>query len=281
VRQIFPREDSATPDFGSVPGDSHEARPEVVAALAALYAYPDTTERAAPYLRANMVSSVDGAATINERSGQLSGPADRLVFTILRSLADVILVGAETARAEKYQPVREQEVWKTLREGRPLTPPIAVVTGQLDLDLDGPLVTGGSGEARTVLFTTDAAPAGRRAAAAARADVVLAGHDSVSPAAAVGALADRGYRRVLVEGGPNLLGQITSADLLDELCVTFSPVLEGGRAERILAPPETAASGRGPRAGPDAWHGAPAGLALGLVLEDRGSLLCRYLRHPR
>jgi riboflavin biosynthesis pyrimidine reductase len=280
VRQIFPREDSATPDIGPIPGDSHEARPEAVAALAALYAYPDTAERAAPWLRANMISSVDGAATVNKRSGQLSGAADRLVFAILRSLADVILVGAGTARAEKYRPVREQEVWKTLREGRPPTPPIAVVTRELDLDLDGPLVTGGSGEAKTILFTTAAAPAGRRAAAAAHADVVVAGHDSVSPAAAVGALADRGYRRVLVEGGPTLLRQITDAGLLDELCVTFSPVLEGGRAGRILAAPEAAGPGRGRRTGPEACASVAAKLALALVLEDRGSLLCRYLRHP-
>jgi riboflavin biosynthesis pyrimidine reductase len=263
VRQIFPR-DPAAPDIEPIPGDRREARPEIVALLAARYAYPDTTERAAPWVRATMVSSVDGGATVNGRSGLLSGPADRLVFAIQRSLADVILVGAGTARAEKYQPVREQEVWETLREGRPITPPIAVVTRELDLDLDGPLVTGARGEARTIVLTTEAAPAGRRAAAAAHADVVVAGHDSVPPAAAVAALAGRGYRRVLVEGGPGLLGQITGAGLLDELCVTFSPVLEGGRAGRILASPD----------------GAAARLALALVLEDGGSLLCRYLRRP-
>ena len=279
MRQIFPQ-GSAAPDLGTVPGDSHKARPEAVAALAALYAYPDTAGRAAPWLRANMISSVDGAATLNNRSGQLSGPADRLVFGILRSLADVILVGAGTARAEKYQPVRGQEVWQSLREGRPPTPPISVVTRELDLDLDGPLVTGASGEARTILLTTDAAPAGRRAAAAEHADLVVAGHDSVSPAAAVGVLADRGYRRILVEGGPSLLRQITDADLLDELCMTFSPVLEGGRAGRILAAPEAAGPGRGRRTGTAAWHGAAARLALAHVLEDDGSLLCRYLRCP-
>jgi riboflavin biosynthesis pyrimidine reductase len=295
VRQIFPQ-DCSRPDIGPIPGDSREAQPEVVAVLAALYAYPDSTGRATPWLRANMVSSVDGAATVNERSAQLSGPGDRLVFAILRSLADVILVGAGTARAEKYQPVREQEVWKTLREGRARTPPIAVVTRKLDLDLDGPLVAGGTGRARTILLTTDVAPAGRRAAAAAHADVVVAGHDAVSPAAAVAALADRGYRRVLVEGGPTLLRQIADDDLLDELCMTFSPVLEGGQAGRILAPPDSAGPGRGhtagtaawprddvrPRdaAGTAAWRGAAARLALALVLEDSGSLLCRYLRHP-
>ena len=56
------------------------------------------------------------------RSGGLSGDADRLVFSVLRSLADVILVGAGTARAEQYRPVREREVWAALRRGRAADP---------------------------------------------------------------------------------------------------------------------------------------------------------------
>ncbi len=275
MHQIFPP-DAAAPDIGPVVGD-REATEPAVAALAGLYAYPDTSERGAPWVRANMIASADGAATINGRSGQLSGPADRLVFTVLRSLADVILVGAGTARAEKYRPVQEHEIWKELREGRAPTPPIAVVTRKLDLDLDGPLVAGGARGARTIVLTTEAAQADRRAAAAARAGVVVAGKDSVQPGAAIGALAARGYQNILVEGGPALLRQITDAGLLDELCLTFSPVLEGGTAGRILAAPEAAGPGRG-RTGAAAWHGSATRLTLAHVLEDRGSLLCRYLR---
>jgi riboflavin biosynthesis pyrimidine reductase len=276
VRQIFPPA-AAAPDIGPV-ADDREAVQPAVAALAELYAYPDRPEHGVPWVRANMIASADGAATINGRSGQLSGPADRLVFAVLRSLADVILVGAGTARAEKYRPVQEHEVWKGLREGRALTPPIAVVTRELDLDLEGPLVTGVAGGARTIVLTTEAARAGRRAAAAAHADVIVAGKDSVEPAAAVGALAARGHWSILVEGGPALLRQITEAGLLDELCLTFSPVLEGGRAGRIVAAPGAAGPGRGRRAGAAAWHGTAIGLTLAHVLEDRGSLLCRYLR---
>jgi riboflavin biosynthesis pyrimidine reductase len=262
VRQIFPAAAGA-PEIESVaPGAGPAA--SAVTALARLYAYPPVAARATPWVRANMVTSVDGAAALNGRSGGLSADADRLVFSVLRSLADVILVGAGTARAEKYRPARQGQIWAALREGRPPTPPIAVVTRELDLDLDGPLFTDSAGQARTILLTTHAAPAARRAAAAARADVILAGPDSVTPAAAVDALAARGHRRILVEGGPTLLGQITEAGLLDELCMTFSPVLEGGRAGRILAP-----------GGAD-----EVGLTLAHVLEDSGSLLCRYLRDP-
>jgi riboflavin biosynthesis pyrimidine reductase len=260
VRQIFPAA-VAAPEIGS---DG-----SAVTALARLYAYPpEAAARATPWVRANMIASVDGAAALNGLSRGLSGGADRLVFSVLRSLADVILVGAGTARAEKYRLVREGKIWTALREGRPPTPPIAVVTGELDLDLDGPLFADADGQSRTILLTTHAAPVARRAAAAARADVIMAGQNSVTAAAAVDALAARGHRKILVEGGPSLLGQITEAGLLDELCVTFGPVLEGGRAGRILAPP------------PGPGHGAATRLTLGHVLEDGGSLLCRYLRDP-
>jgi len=273
VRQIFPAAAEA-PEIESVAPGAGQAASAVTAvtALARLYAYPPMTARATPWVRANMITSVDGAAALNGRSGGLSAGADRLVFSVLRSLADVILVGAGTARAEKYRLAHQGQIWAALREGRPPTPPIAVVTRELDLDLDGPLLAGPAGQAKTILLTTQAAPAARQAAAAARADVILAGRDSVTPAAAVDALAARGHRRILVEGGPSLLRQITEAGLLDELCVTFSPVLEGGRAGRILAPSA--------HTGAAAGHGPAAGLALAHVLEDSGSLLCRYLRDP-
>jgi riboflavin biosynthesis pyrimidine reductase len=256
VRKIFPV-DPAAPDI----------RPDDVDALAELYAYP-AAPSSVPWLRANMIESIDGAGSLNGRSGGLSGDADRLVFAVLRSLADLILVGAGTARAEKYRPVRQQEIWPKLRgEGQQPTPPVAVVTRGLSLDVDSPLVSGPDGGARTILFTTEAAPADRKKAMAAHADVVVAGRDMVPPSEVVKELAARGYRNVLVEGGPMLLGQIAGARLLDDLCLTFSPVLEGGVAGRILTPPH-APAGEDPA----------ARLNLAHVLEDDGSLLCRYLR---
>ena len=93
--------------------------------LPALYAYPD-----GPWLRANMVSSVDGAATLAGASAGLSSDADRRVFALLRALSDVILAGAATARQERYKPARPREHWGDLRAGRPPTPPIAVVSAR-------------------------------------------------------------------------------------------------------------------------------------------------------
>jgi riboflavin biosynthesis pyrimidine reductase len=286
VRQIYPA-DAAGPGIATVKrGQTDETARAAVATLAELYAYPDAKASAgpasssspagAPWVRANMIASADGASTLNGRSGGLSGAADRLVFSVLRSLADVILVGAGTARAEKYRPVKPGQVWAELREERAPTPPIAVVTTKLGLDLDSPLLTGAPEGSRTIVLTTEQCPDDRRAAAAAgQADVLVAGEDRVTPADMIGALAARGHRRILIEGGPHLLGQIVAAGLLDELCLTFSPVLEGGRAGRILIPPYEAAPGQERHEGPAEWP--PTDLTLAHVLEDNGSLLCRYL----
>jgi riboflavin biosynthesis pyrimidine reductase len=268
-----------------------EEAPEVEGTeLVRLYAYPDGLTR--PWLRANMVTSVDGAATLGGRSGGLSGEADRLVFNLLRALADVILVGAGTVRAEGYGPAHPHHAaryWPALRAGRSRVPPIAVVTRRLDLDLAGPLVSEAPPDARTIVITTRAAPPGRLAAAAAAgADVVVAGEEAVDLRVAVRMLAERGRLRVLAEGGPRLLGEIAGAGLLDELCLTVSPLLAGGRAGRILDAAGAAAAGpAGAVLAGARPHGAPGSpgslgsLVLGHVLADGSHLLCRYLRAGR
>jgi len=210
--------------------------------LAAAYACPPGR----PWLRANMVTSVDGAVTGPDAlSGSLSGPADRAVFGVLRRAADAVLVGAGTVRAEGY---------------RPAELPVAVVSNRLDLDWSLPLFD--AAPHRTVVLTSAAAPADRLAAARAGNDVVLCGDDRVDPGRAVAALHERGLTRLLCEGGPLLLAQLAAAGLLDELCLTTAPVLVGGSAGRILA-------------GPD-LDGRPWRLAH--LLVDQDSLFARWVR---
>jgi riboflavin biosynthesis pyrimidine reductase len=244
MRQVFPA----------------SAAPLADADLATLYAYP-----ARPVVRANMVSSVDGAATVSGRSGGLSSAADRHVFALLRTLADAILVGAATARAERYGPVRVRELWQHLRSGRSATPPIAVVTRRLDLDLALPLFASAPPHARTIVITTELAPQSLRDKAAQHADVIVAGRETVDLKSALDALADLGHRHVLVEGGPHLLGQLAAAELLDELCLTVSPLLAGPGAGRIVASPSL-----------DLPSSPTRPLSLAHVLEDDGFLLSRY-----
>ncbi len=238
--------------------------------VAALYDYPDLGAPPARWLRANMVASLDGAATVDGRSGGLSNEADQQVFAMLRAHADVILVGAGTARAEGYAPVRPETEglrWAWLRDGRPPSPPIAVVTRGLDLDLDSALIANTFPHARTIIITTTSALPGRRAAAAARnAEVIVAGEASVDLKAAVDSLAERGHQRISCEGGPHLLAQLADAGLLDELCLTVSPLLAGPGADRIV-------TGGLPMPG-----GGTLPFTLAHALEDEGHLFCRYVR---
>jgi riboflavin biosynthesis pyrimidine reductase len=239
------------------------------AAVAGLYAYPDPGATPGRWVRANMVASLDGAATLDGRSGGLSGEADEQVFAMLRAITDVILVGAGTARAERYGPVRPESEglrWAWLRDGRTPSAPIAVVTRALDLDLASPLLGGAPPHARTIVITTEAAPAERRDAAARTAEVIVAGEAMVDIKAALDALAGRGYQRVLCEGGPHLLAQLTAEDLLDELCLTLSPLLAGPGADRIVAGGLPL-----PGVGGEAF-------TLKHALEAEGFLLCRYVR---
>ena len=227
------------------------------AALARLYAYP--RER---WLRANFVSSADGAGSLDGVSAGLSSEDDRRLFGLLRVLADVVLVGAGTARTEKYKPARRRAALAHLRAGRPPTVPIAVVSRKLDLDFAAPLFTGAPPDARTIVITCASAPAPLRAATARVADVIVAGTAAVDLTEAAVVLAGRGLSRVLCEGGPHLLAQVAADGLLDELCLTVSPLLAGPGPHRIT-------------------HGLPLAAALPMslahVLEADGFLFCRYL----
>jgi riboflavin biosynthesis pyrimidine reductase len=211
-----------------------------------------------------MVASVDGAAHLDGATKGLSSAADRHLFALLRTLADVIVVGAATVRTERYAPVRQHELWPDLRPGRAPTPPIAVVSARLDLDPESRLIASAPPSARTIIITTEQAPVDRRVLLDGPAEIIVGGQETVDLKAAIAALAERGHRRILAEGGPHLLAQVAEAGLLDELCLTISPLLAGPGPKRILA-------GALPTA-------APQPLDLAHVLEEGGSLFCRYVR---
>lgn len=230
--------------------------------LDAAYAYPDHR----PWLRANMVASVDGAASMGGRSGGLAGPADRQVFRLLRALADVVLVGAGTVRAENYRPAEPSpdHLAQRARRGAPAAPVIAVVSQRLDLDPEAPLFA--KADPATIVVTTASAPPERIAALGDVADLLVVGEHTVDLGHTVDALVNRGMTRILCEGGPTLLRHVAAAERLDELCLTVSPLLLGGHALRLLdgdllLPPQA--------------------LELGHVLEEDGQLFLRYGRPAR
>jgi riboflavin biosynthesis pyrimidine reductase len=199
--------------------------------LSVAYAPPHTGR----FVRCNMISSVDGAIAVRGRSGMLGGPADRGVFEVLRSLADVILVGASTVRTEGYGPARLSPALRDARQqrGQPPAPPIAVVTRSAQLDWSSPFFT--AAEARPIVLTTADADKGALSRAYEVADVVQAGDDHVDLPAAVAMLDQRGYPCVLTEGGPGINAQLVHDGLLDELCLTLAPRLVAGTGPRVLA----------------------------------------------
>jgi riboflavin biosynthesis pyrimidine reductase len=228
--------------------------------LAQLYAYP-----APQWLRANMVASADGAGVFDGVSAGLSSDADRQLFGLLRALADVIVAGAGTARAEGYRPARRRAELADLRAGRTPTAPIALVSRSLNLDLSVPLFADAPPDARTIVITCADSPADRRAATEQVADVIVAGTAEVDLAEAFAVLGKRGLGRIVCEGGPTLLGQVLADGLLDELCLTVSPLLAGPGAPRITAGPPSPARP----------------MALAHVLQDDGFLFCRYVAESR
>jgi len=216
-----------------------------------------------PWVAVNMVASVDGAVTVEGRSGGLSGPGDKAIFFALRSIADVVLVGAGTVRAEDYGPPRTSPADQAAREARGQAPfpTIAVVSGRLDLDPAARLFV--DTPTRPIVLTTTGADPERRRALDEVADVVSAGDARFEPELALAALRQGGANVVVCEGGPSLNGTLLERDLVDELCLTVAPVLVSGDDPRVM---------RGPTVHP------PHRLALERILVEDGFAFFRYVR---
>ena len=216
-----------------------------------------------PWVLVNMIASLDGAITIEGRSGGLGAPADKAMFSALRAVADVVLAGAGTVRAEGYGPARPSAATRSDRRarGQDEAPRIAVVTRSLNLDVTSPLFT--EGDSRPIVVTCEAAPADRRAALAEVAEVVVAGEATVDLGTALRALREQGAAVVTCEGGPSLNGDLLAADLIDEWALTVSPLLAGGGSLRSVVGPALA---------------EPLPLHLDRLLEGDGLLLGRWLR---
>ncbi len=222
---------------------------------------PGTAER--PWVAINMVTSLDGATAVQGASAGLSSPTDKAVFRTLRAIADVVLVGAGTWRAEGYRPPRTSEAdqaWRTAN-GRPPHPRIAVVSGRLDLDTSLPFFT--DTPSRPLVITTASADRTRLEALEAVADVVVAGEATLDIDDALVRIGATGARVVVCEGGPMLNESLLAGGLVDEFCLTLAPLLAGGSSDRAIV---------------GAGSIVPETLRLERVLEDDGFLLLRYAR---
>lgn len=211
------------------------------------------------WVRCNMVSTLDGAANGEDgRTGSINTGADHVVFDLLRALSDVVVIGAGTVRTEGYSALTVPPEWQATRAALGLAPTLPLVIATRSGDV--PPTVRNSDRGRIMLATVESAPGLEEARAALGPEhVLVCGDDEVDIGRLLHLLESRGLEQVLTEGGPSLLGSFLTADVLDELCFTIVPRLVGGEYRRPV----------GPEAG-------PRDLALGLLLEEAGTLLGRW-----
>ncbi|HEY6781033.1 MAG TPA: dihydrofolate reductase family protein [Thermoleophilaceae bacterium] len=178
-----------------------------------------------PYLAINMVSALDGKATLDWRTKGLSTETDRQLFHQLRTQAEAIMVGAGTVRAERYGPLTKSDELRAKREREGLTPdPLAVVvSARLDLPPDLPLL---QAEEQRILVVT--ASEAELPPVPATVEYLRVGTDLQLALARL--RVDYGVRSVLCEGGPTLNAHLLAAGVVDELWLTLNPKLVAGEA---------------------------------------------------
>ncbi len=212
-----------------------------------------------PYAVMNFVTSLDGRAAIEGRSGALGSATDTRLLQLLRTRVDAVMIGAGTMRAERYGRMVSDPGLRARRErnGLPHDPLAVIVSGRLDLPWDAGLFSNGGG--RVLIFTSSEADLPPTATS-----VRIQRHEgAVDLAEAMRYLRqERGVRALLSEGGPRLHGQMQAAGLVDELFLTIAPKLAGGEEPRVIegALPELVD-----------WE-------LAWLLEEEGELFGRYRR---
>jgi riboflavin biosynthesis pyrimidine reductase len=224
------------------------------------YTHPATTGSRVSF---NFVSSLDGAATLNGRSGDLGNAADRRIMVLLRRTADVILLGAGTVRTEGYSGElidADGTQWRQ-NHSRSDRPCLAVVSGSLRLDPGLAFFTAAA--QRPLVFTTAEADPGRRRNLEKVADVITCGQRRLDVDVLIRELKGLGHSRIHSEGGPHLFGTFQQAGRVDELCLSVSPVLTGGPGTRIAVSPHE--------------HPTPRRMRLAHVLRSGDMLFLRYL----
>lgn len=174
--------------------------------LAALYETPQEL-----WLRINLIASVNGnAAGADGTSHELSNSTDRRILGAIRRLSDVVVVGASSVRKEGYF--------------LPTSAPLAIITGSGDLT--GHQIPSDVDETRViVLCPPEARETLARSLGGTLVTVVTLPGPRMNVVAIVEALRARGYDSIVCEGGPSLAAQFLDACVVDEVCLSTSPLL--------------------------------------------------------
>ncbi len=194
-----------------------------------------------PLVAMNFVTTLDGRATIEGRSGPIGSDTDTEVLAGLRTRFDAVMIGAGTMRAERYGPLASK---------------LVIISGRLDLPWDAPAFTE---EGEVLIFTASETEPPETAASI----EVIRHEGAVNLREALRQLhQERGIQALLCEGGPHIHEQMQADGLVDDLFLTIAPKLSGGEAPRILEGPL-----------PDVVD-----LDLVWLLEQDGELFARYRR---
>jgi riboflavin biosynthesis pyrimidine reductase len=211
-----------------------------------------------PYLIANMVSSVDGRATVEGRSGPMGGEPDRALFHALRASVDAVMAGTGTIAVENYGRLVRDAGARARREAAGLAadPLLVVASRSGRLPWDAPCFS--TPEQRVAVWSGRPVMVPETAPGV---EVEVVDDGDVVATAVRGARERHGVRSLLCEGGPVLLGALLDKGLVDELFLTVAPVL-AGPGERPIVDGES-------------LRRHPA-LALESLLESEGALFARY-----
>jgi riboflavin biosynthesis pyrimidine reductase len=196
---------------------------EDVPELAEIYSWPPGW-----WARAMMVQTIDGAFFGPDgKSRSISSDRDREVLVEARRLADVVLVGAQTIRTERYRPMVAKPEWQAARAaiGAQPAPVVAIVSASLDLPWEEPLF--GESAITPMVFTDGSATRERTLIAE---EIQSTGRVEIIecaslPLDALEVLRQRGFTRIVCEGGPRLLRDLFSE--IDEIDLTIAPMLIG------------------------------------------------------
>jgi len=188
--------------------DASDAR-EVIAEL---YRPPSTD-----WVRINLVGTVSGGAVGSDGTSEsITNPVDRVILNVIRSLADVVLVGAASVRKEGYFVPKRAALAVVTRSG----------------DLGGHRITSsGDRGPLIVLCPAVSMSRARETLGDARATIIPVADKGgiLSPEAIVGTLREAGYTSMVAEGGPHLASRLVVGGVVDELCLTTSPLLNNSR----------------------------------------------------
>ena len=193
------------------------------------YFFPDRR-----WCRFNLISSADGAATIRGQSAGLGSQSDQRLLQVLRWNADVLLIGSGTVMAEGYVGSLISEAGQQWRAERGLSPhpQIAVLTTSANFVHEADEFFQKAPVKPHIFTTTQAEPEALELLAD-RAIVHQGQTPQLSPHKILSTLENDGMRAIHSEGGPSIFARFVAADVVDQHCLTLSPLLVGSGPRRI------------------------------------------------